>query len=1448
MKKGMRNILAIVLSVGMLFMGIPIAHAATVHGDVVYTTSVSATANDNVAFSIYSDGYSELTGTGNTMDSSLNVKAGLTNTTKCTSLYIGSGVNKVGIDLFNGFSNLASVTVADGVGTLRGRSLANTTKLTDINFLGDSTLIESAAFQGSKLLSWWVDGSGLVIVSNGRYLLSYTGTSGNIVIPNGVVNISAGFFTNSTQVNNLKQITFPTTLRYLDGSFFGVDLTYTALGLTSNIVYATEGTFPVNLGDSLPDDGNGFHILGKWLFKYTGASKTPVIPDGIEHIYTKAFYANTSITSVTMPDTVKELGSSAFEGCKNLSSVTVSSTLEKVARSAFSGIAVTSLTLPSTIKSVDSWALACPKLADIWFYSKDAILTSGLFSSANTSPAKVTNVHCYAGSTMYKSYQNYTTKTVLPEILGTWDIGEVPGTVTATLDTAGFLEVSGTGAIKDFDPGTVFSDTLKGSVTSIKIDPGVTSIGDYAFQGLSSCSNVDFGGVTKIGAYIFRNSGVTRVDLPNSLTTVKDNAFGGSLIQDISYSGTAANAIVNAKLQDTALSKLYVLGNRIANYSNPKIVLTYAWGNSVVVNSSDISITASTSDSLDAVYSGQSFTLVVPAIKVHDINPFIDESKSYLIIDTPAFSVTHSGADASYINKVTDFYYIFTNDVQSVSVGASMVSSYTTTMRYHISSLYRDNAINSFTLTGFDSDGASVDLSGLYLGASVSSINTAGIKIAAGANVRDKTYAYDYFSKNNLPYMIVQDTLPSGVFLDKQNVNLIQGSSITLYATVFPMEATNKNVGWVSSNPSVATVDSNGTVTAVSPGSCYVSVATAVGGNTASCNVTVVPPPVKITDISCEDIQIKKGQTGTLVPVIAPVNADNQALKYTSSDSSVVSVSAQGVVTGITAGSAQVSIASQDGSGIVKTVNVTVVNPDPLTLALALNVSGPTNGTVGIVVGITGDLSKVTLPSGLSAESKSLIYNVDTNGEYTFTVKDVYGNVVTKTITVSNIDKTPPVLKVNSTYNTDGTDYAVDATDVGSGVDHVVLPDGTSADVSQLPLTYTRNGIGDVTFVAVDKAGNTVSQVYTRQTVSINNSAAPTLLAYEGIPQSWTNTSANVTLAAYNPVDGVSLSATTDTQKLSKLSESLTPLAGESTTGKVDALSIGKVVMDSNGSINITLRDGLGNTYDTSLPVTKIDKDIPEATSTSSGNVYTVSATDALSGVKSITDPSGKTTLEDVASYTSADANPISLIFTITDNAGNVAQYDAVKNKSEDVTPPNTNPPVNPGTPSIGDNGGNSKPVNPEDNKPEVPGDNQSGSTTNLPVNPGSAQGDSHTEAPAGDSINDVSITVPTVLSFYRSASGKMESTKIVFKSSGNLKLDVKINGIKALDSEALSIGGSHHVYMGSAKVEAPGDLVATLPKAGNSHKQVYLSSGGSDSWNDVKKKIYNYGVSWLIE
>lgn len=79
----------------------------------------------------------------------------------------------------------------------------------------------------------------------------------------------------------------------------------------------------------------------------------------------------------------------------------------------------------------------------------------------------------------------------------------------------------------------------------------------------------------------------------------------------------------------------------------------------------------------------------------------------------------------------------------------------------------------------------------------------------------------------------------AGIEISEENHWMVTGDNVNITAEINPLDATNKNVTWSSSNESVALVDGNGIISAVSSGTATITVRTQDGGFTDACTVTV---------------------------------------------------------------------------------------------------------------------------------------------------------------------------------------------------------------------------------------------------------------------------------------------------------------------------------------------------------------------------------------------------------------------------------------------------------------------------------------------------------------------------------------------------------------------------------------------------------------------------------
>lgn len=212
------------------------------------------------------------------------------------------------------------------------------------------------------------------------------------------------------------------------------------------------------------------------------------------------------------------------------------------------------------------------------------------------------------------------------------------------------------------------------------------------------------------------------------------------------------------------------------------------------------------------------------------------------------------------------------------------------------------------------------------------------------------------------------------VSISKKTLSLQSGKTGTLTATVKPSSAADKSVIWTTSDPSVATVDKNGVVTAVSAGSAVITVTTTQGSKTAACTVTVTSTEIAVKSVSLspKTLTLQNGETGVLTAKITPSNATNPSLTWTTSDSSVATVNETGEVKAVSAGSTVITVKTNDGN---KTAACTVtVKPEPAPTYL-VNFSADNGGSIKATVDGKKILSGESVQAGKTVNFTALPQN-----------------------------------------------------------------------------------------------------------------------------------------------------------------------------------------------------------------------------------------------------------------------------------------------------------------------------------------------------------------------------------------------------------------------------------------------------------------------------------------
>ncbi|MDO6811328.1 Ig-like domain-containing protein, partial [Zobellia galactanivorans] len=233
----------------------------------------------------------------------------------------------------------------------------------------------------------------------------------------------------------------------------------------------------------------------------------------------------------------------------------------------------------------------------------------------------------------------------------------------------------------------------------------------------------------------------------------------------------------------------------------------------------------------------------------------------------------------------------------------------------------------------------------------------------------------------------------TGVSVTPTTAKVTVGSGTNLAATVSPAEASNPNVTWSSSNPSVATVNGTGRVTGLTIGTATITVTTQDGNFEAISVITVEAATVDVTGVSVTPTTatVTVGDTRNLTANILPSNASDPNVTWSSSNPAVATVNGTGQVTGLTIGTATITVTTQDG-----------------------NFTANSNITVNGVVTFNRSTGRYTAPPGSAVEVRMLTY-ISGKGVASLTVRTASG------------DQGTSLLSLGYSFN----NSSVDASDTG---------------------------------------------------------------------------------------------------------------------------------------------------------------------------------------------------------------------------------------------------------------------------------------------------------------------------------------------------------------------------------------------------------------------------------
>lgn len=169
----------------------------------------------------------------------------------------------------------------------------------------------------------------------------------------------------------------------------------------------------------------------------------------------------------------------------------------------------------------------------------------------------------------------------------------------------------------------------------------------------------------------------------------------------------------------------------------------------------------------------------------------------------------------------------------------------------------------------------------------------------------------------------VKVIIPLNSISIKESTSILCGGTEKLEVTYNPVDTTDdKTISWTSDNEEVATVSTDGTVTAKGVGTANIK-ATTSKGLEATCAVTVLPVELESIIIKEQNITINKGQSQDLTIVYVPENAtEDKGITWSSENDEIVSVSENGTITAHKVGKVTITATAENGEEATTIVDV----------------------------------------------------------------------------------------------------------------------------------------------------------------------------------------------------------------------------------------------------------------------------------------------------------------------------------------------------------------------------------------------------------------------------------------------------------------------------------------------------------------------------------------------
>jgi len=731
------------------------------------------------------------------------------------------------------------------------------------------------------------------VTAIGSNAFAYCENMSSISIPNSVTTIYSQAF---LWCLSLTSVTIPDGVTSIDDEAFKNCGMLRTINMPDNVPYIGRDVF---YGTKwLDDQPDGVVYAGKVAYAYKGDIPSDghlTFTEGTIGIARNAF-SNSNCTSVTIPDGVTYIGAKAFRECTSL----------------------TFITIPNSVTSIGVYAF----LGTPWFDSQpDGVVYAGkiAYRYKGDVPANTT-VKLKEGTIGIADYA-FDNCTSLNSVT-------IPNGVTH-IGNGAFDHCTGLTSINIPNSVTYIGDEafyMCQSLTSVTIPKNVTSLLGRPFAYCSSLTSVTIpNSVTIIGYGAFSDcSSLTSITIPHSVTTIGAEAFIHCDNLKIVEIGKGIKKIYYDAFRDCGkLKDVYCMAEEAPETEDE------AFRNTNIGNAT---LHVLKSDAYNTKYPWMEFQEIVEIkakVKLNKTKATLEKTKTLTLKPTftpslyPDKSVTWKSsntkvATVSSKGKVTGVK-AGTATITCTSNATGAKATCKVTVGYvkldQTEAILEKTKTMTLTATVYPSKLEDKSVTWKSSNTKVATVTSKGKVKGVKAGTATITC-----TSNATGLSATCNVTVGYVKLDQAEAILEKTKTMTLTATVYPSKLEDKSVTWKSSNTKVATVSSKGKVKGVKAGTATITCTSNATGLSTTCNVTVGYVKLDQTEVS-----VKKGKTVTLTPTVYPSKLEDKSVTWTSSNTKVATVTADGKVKGVKTGTATITCTS-NATGLSRSCEVTVVN------------------------------------------------------------------------------------------------------------------------------------------------------------------------------------------------------------------------------------------------------------------------------------------------------------------------------------------------------------------------------------------------------------------------------------------------------------------------------------------------------------------------------------------